>query len=111
MTLGLIPLAVYLLGQESPTPTGFQLIDLLTTLGVSGAFVFLYFDERKERRAAQAQISQLLREIIPALTESTGTLERVQDSMEQQVKAASPETNLLTEVHSLLEEMRQQRKG
>lgn len=98
------------LAQQGPTPTGFELIDLITTLGVSGIFVFLYFDERKERRAAQAQISQLLERIIPALTESTSTLERVQDSMKRELRLAQqPDTHALeSDIQALIEELRKQ---
>lgn len=101
-----------LVAQEPSTPTGFQLIDLLTTLGVSGVFVFLYFDERKERRQAQTQTSQMLERIIPVLTEATATLERVQASMKIEVQSSTRNTevqHLTTEIHGLLEELKQRK--
>lgn len=93
-----------ILAQEAPTPTGFQLIDLVTTLGVSGLFVFLYFDERKERRQVQQQMAPLLERIIAALTESTSTLDRVQDSLKSSRSADG--SDLKTEINQLIMELR-----
>ena len=93
-----------MIAQETGAPTGFQLIDLLTTLGVSGVFVFLYFDERKERRQVQQQMAPLLERIIAALTESTSTLDRVQDSMKSTRSADG--SDLKAEIAELLAELR-----
>lgn len=56
------------------------LIDLFTNIGMAGVFIFLYWDERKERRQAQSLNGQLLERTLPLLAESAAALERVQQS-------------------------------
>lgn len=68
------------LAQEAGGQSASFIIDLITNVGIGGVFLFLYFDERKERRATQALNNQLLERVLPLIAEATTTLERVQES-------------------------------
>lgn len=94
------------LAQETPTPTGWGLIDLIGTFGITGVIIFLYFDERKERRQTQQQMGPLLERIIAALTESTSTLDRVQDSMRSTRQDPAVSTDLKEEIAELITELK-----
>ncbi len=81
--------ATVIVAQEisDPGASTTWLIDLVTNIGIGGIFVWIWYDERKERRQAQAKVNDLMERIIPALTDSTATLERVQDSMARVTEA------------------------
>lgn len=68
------------LAQDAGAGGSSFLIDLFTNLGMAGVFLYLYLDERKERRAAQALNNTMLERVLPALTEASATLGRVQES-------------------------------
>lgn len=57
--------------------------NLIVTAPLAGVMLYLYFDERKERRAAQAQLIDLIKVILPALEKSTGALDRVVGTQER----------------------------
>lgn len=79
------------------------LIDLFTNIGMAGVFIFLYLDERKERREAQRLNNQLLERALPLLAESATALERVQESQSaihqaDQIELAKQLRELTTEL-------------
>lgn len=51
--------------------------DLIRVAPIAGVMLWLYLDERKERRALQAQYIELIKSTVPALEKSTITLDRV----------------------------------
>lgn len=95
------------LAQQTSTQDASFIIDLITNVGISGVCLFLYWDERKERRAAQALNNQLLERVLPTLTESTTTLERVQES--QNALRAADTNELKRRLDELVTELRRGR--
>lgn len=80
-------------------PSGFNPVTFLTQLGVTGivsaVLLWLLIDERKERRATQAQLTaeqkanaDMVERILPVLGHATTALERVQLGMEKQLERA-----------------------
>lgn len=76
---------------QVPDPTGdvTAVVTLVTQLGLSGVFLWLWHVERKERRELQATVLSFMEKFGPALENSTITLERVQAGMASQVERAS----------------------
>lgn len=75
--------------------TDLGLASIITTLGLSGVFLWQWQDERKERRAAQTRESQTLHEMqvftermLPILIQATAALERLHLGMALQVEKA-----------------------
>lgn len=76
---------------QVPDPTGdvTAVVTLVTQLGLSGVFLWLWHVERKERRELQATMLSFMEKFGPALENSTVTLERVQAGMASQVEKLS----------------------
>lgn len=76
---------------QVPDPTGdvTAVVTLVTQLGFSGVFLWLWSVERKERRELQATVLSFMEKFGPALENSTVTLERVQAGMAAQVEKLS----------------------
>jgi hypothetical protein len=83
------------------------LLDLFTNVGMAGVFIFLYLDERKERRAAQTLNNQLLERVLPLVADATTTLERVQQSQTALKRAEASE--LENQLHEMVLELRKVR--
>lgn len=78
--IGIVLTVGALAQQAGESPDTSLIIDIVTNVGVSGLLALLYWDERKERRATQALNGALLERVLPALTNATDTLDRVQES-------------------------------
>jgi hypothetical protein len=67
---------------------GGSIASWITQIGLSGVFLWLYFDATRERRAAQKALTDVLERVLPLIEAATATLERVQISMKMQVERA-----------------------
>lgn len=113
-----------LLGQEPSVggASGFELFDLITRLGIAGVFIYLYYEERKERRASQDReratheaMTEMLERSLPVLSEATKTLDKsikVQETLtERAATGRGPElTDLVEQVNALTDELRSERR-
>lgn len=64
---------------------------LITQIGLSAVFLWLWWTERKERQEQQATIIKLMERALPALAESTDVLDRVQTTLTNQIARNSPD--------------------
>jgi hypothetical protein len=92
-----------LVAQEVGGDSSF-LLDLFTNIGMAGVFIYLYLDERKERRSCQTLNNQMLERVLPALTEASATLERVQQS--QSALHEADQASLEQRLEALVVELR-----
>lgn len=60
----------------------------LTQVGLSGVFLWQWYDATKERKATQKALEELFERLLPVIEEATSTLERVQTGMVKQVEKA-----------------------
>ena len=65
---------------------------LVTQIGLSAVFLWLWFTERKERQEQQATLLRLMERALPALAESTDALERVQAALNGQIEKGTPDS-------------------
>lgn len=89
-------------------------IGLIGNGGLGGVMFFLYLSERKERQSAQKRIDEnnktynaLLERVLPALTDASTTLERVQESQAAMHKADTD--GLQRQLDGLVNELRKGR--
>lgn len=92
------------LAQDAGTGGSSFLIDLFTNIGMAGVFIYLYLDERKERRAAQALNNTMLERVLPALTDASAALERVQQA--QAALRQADKVELESQLKDLVAELR-----
>lgn len=78
-----------IMAQTSP---GTDLFSYVPQAGIAAVFIWLFWDERKERRAAQLTLERLFERLLPIVQEATSTLEVVQGSMARQVQKAESAT-------------------
>lgn len=67
------------------TDLGF-VTDLIVTAPLAGVMLWLYLDERKERRSLQNQLIEMIKVSIPALEKSTITVDAVVKTLDKVVK-------------------------
>lgn len=82
--------------------TDISLVTLVTQVGLSGVFLWQWYDANRERRASQSALAQLFERLLPVLEEATATLERVQAGMEKQVEKAERATPTPNEMASTI---------
>ena len=71
-----------LLAQTTGGPSDITSIaTLVTQIGLSAVFLWLWWTERKERQEQQAQLFDVLKQALPALSESTDVLDQVQRAL------------------------------
>ncbi len=63
---------------------------LVTQLGLSAVFLWLYWTERKERQSLQETMLAFMQKFAPALEQSTDTLEKVQAGLTNQLDRQVP---------------------
>lgn len=68
-----------------------NLATLVTQIGLSAIFLWLWWNERKERRDQQETLLRLMERALPALAESTDVLDRVQSALNNQIERSSPD--------------------
>lgn len=68
---------------------------LVTQLGLSAVFLWLYWTERKERQALQETMLAFMQKFGPALEASTGTLEKVQAGLTNQLDRSVPDQRMV----------------
>lgn len=64
---------------------------LVTQIGLSAIFLWLWWTERKERRELQDAMLAFMQKFGPALEQSTDTLEKVQAGMASQIDRSVPD--------------------
>ena len=64
---------------------------LITQIGLSAVFLWLWFTERKERQEQQKTLLTLMERALPALAESTDALDRVQTALNSQIERGVPD--------------------
>lgn len=64
---------------------------LVTQIGLSAVFLWLWYTERKERQEIQRAHLQLLERALPALAESADALDRVQATLNSLLERNSPD--------------------
>ena len=64
---------------------------LVTQIGLSAVFLWLWFTERKERQEQQQTLLKLMERALPALAESTDVLDRVQSALNSQIERGVPD--------------------
>lgn len=64
---------------------------LVTQIGLSGIFLWLWWTERKERQDQQKTLLTLMERALPALAESTDALDRVQAALNSQIERGVPD--------------------
>jgi hypothetical protein len=64
---------------------------LITQIGLSAIFLWLWWTERKERQEQQQTLLKLMERALPALAESTDALDRVQTALTSQVDRGQPD--------------------
>lgn len=64
---------------------------LITQVGLSAVFLWLWWAERKERQELQQSLLKLMERALPALAESTDALERVQSALNVQIDRGVPD--------------------
>lgn len=64
---------------------------LVTQVGLSAVFIWLYWTERKERQHLQETMLAFMQKFGPALEQSTDTLERVQAGLTNQIDKTLPD--------------------
>lgn len=64
---------------------------LVTQIGLSAIFLWLWWTERKERQEQQQTLLKLMERALPALAESTDVLDRVQSALNNQIERGSPD--------------------
>lgn len=64
---------------------------LVTQIGLSAIFLWLWYTERKERQETQRANLQLLERALPALAESADALDRVQSTLNSLLERNSPD--------------------
>lgn len=67
------------------------LATLVTQIGLSAIFIWMWWTERKERQDLQQTLLALMERALPALAESTDALERVQGALTTQVERGTPD--------------------
>lgn len=65
---------------------------LVTQIGLSAIFLWLWWTERKERQEQQAALLKLMERALPALAESTDALDRVQATLNNQLEKGPPDS-------------------
>lgn len=63
---------------------------LITQIGLSAVFLWLWYTERKERQEQAKTLLALMERALPALSESTDALDRVEASLKTQIERNSP---------------------
>ena len=79
---------------QTPGGSGADLTNiatLVTQIGLSAIFLWLWWTERKERQEQQAQLFDVLKQALPALAESTDVLDQVQRALGGLVDQAGPD--------------------
>ena len=64
---------------------------LVTQIGFSAIFLWLWWTERKERQEQQAHLLDVLKQALPALADSTDALEKVQVALGGLVEQNTPD--------------------
>lgn len=64
---------------------------LVTQIGLSAIFLWLWWTERKERQEQQQALLKLMERALPALAESTDVLDRVQATLTNQLERNTPD--------------------
>lgn len=64
---------------------------LITQIGLSAIFLWLWWTERKERQEQQQTLLKLMERALPALSESTDVLDRVQSALNNQIDRGTPD--------------------
>lgn len=65
---------------------------LVTQIGFSAVFLWLWWTERKERQEQGQTLLQVMERALPALAECTDILERVQAALNSQIEKGAPDT-------------------
>lgn len=68
-----------------------QIATVVSQIGLSAIFLWLWWTERKERQELQQTLLDLMKQALPALAESTDTLQQVQSALTTQVELARPD--------------------
>ena len=68
-----------------------NLATLVTQIGLSAIFIWMWWTERKERQEQQQTLLKLMERALPALAESTDVLDRVQSALTTQVDRVTPD--------------------
>lgn len=81
-----------MLGQTtSPAVDLTNVATLVTQIGLSAIFLWLWWTERKERQEQQQALLKLMERALPALAESTDVLDRVQNVLSTQIDKGTPD--------------------
>lgn len=65
---------------------------LVTQIGLSAVFLWLWWTERKERQEQGQTLLKVMERALPALAECTDILERVQAALNNQIERGTPDT-------------------
>lgn len=102
------------LGQVSGGSGGSDLtgiVGLIGQLGISAIFIWLYYNERKERQAVQATLTGFLEKVGPLIPEAAQTLSEVRRGMEAQVDRANAPVRRLEQIVDDLDDMTRRRRN
>lgn len=79
------------LAQETGNADLTNVATLVTQIGLSGIFLWLWWTERKERQEQQKTLLTLMERALPALAESTDALDRVASALGSQIERGVPD--------------------
>lgn len=85
------PVVAHFTAQEAPGGTTTSVTALIVQLGLSGVFLWMWSQERKERIAAQTAKDALLERVLPLLVQCTAALSDVQAGMKATIERGTPD--------------------
>lgn len=74
-------IASIVIAQVPKDDGAFGVASLITQIGLSGVFLWLFLSATKERQKAQADLAALFERLLPVVDKATAALESVQTSM------------------------------
>lgn len=87
------------------------IVGLVGQLGISAIFIWLYYNERKERQAVQNTLNGFLEKFGALVPEAAQTLLEVRRSMEAQLDRGNNPIRRLEQIVEDLEEMLRKRRN
>lgn len=119
----MITLTGYILSQTPPPSSGFEIIELISRLGIVGLLTLGYWMERNERLASQKRErddaearDQMLERMLPIITEATAALRAMNQLQENLTERATQVggrelTDLADRIDVLSQELRSSRRS
>jgi hypothetical protein len=94
------------LAQETPSPSGTQVVDWILAGGAPTLLAYGWWSERTERRDVQTKDADRQERLIPVLTEFTGVLREIKQIIDTNQGRSLPTSEAIEHLGDQLDELR-----